>query len=105
MKSLKQISLEWWIKANIMSADRNSFETGYNTANQWTPIEELEPVEKALIINRKDYILKTPAGRVFRGHIDSTGTVWEFEGFEIDGIGTAYKGVTEEGVESFKTLN
>lgn len=105
MKSLKLLSYEWWQKSSIMSADRKSFETGYNKAKEWIPIGEFMIPGRTLIVVAKDYIFKTVAGRVFRGHIDWTGDVLEFDGFEVGSGGSSYVVNNNEEVEFFKELN
>lgn len=104
MKTLKQISLSWWQKATNLSADRQSFETGYSKAKVWIPIGEFMIPERTLIVAAKDYIFKTTAGRIFRGHIDWAGDVLEFDGFEVGSGGSSYTVNNEEIVEFFKEL-
>ena len=38
MKNLKEISHDWWQNQTTLTADRTSFEAGYNLAMEWQPV-------------------------------------------------------------------
>lgn len=81
----------------IFEFAKQDYITGYNEAQKWIDVRELQ--------EKKDVILKTSCGRIFRGYRYDF-DFWEFDGYEVEeNVETSYKKVWGEEVSFWRPIN